>query len=493
MPSAGAARRSWTTSSSGTASRFQGVACLVLRDRSATEDVLVDTLLAALDAGDRLRDPAALRSWLLRIAANKALDVRRASSRVVQLHVVPDRAGPRPREMTGSPCSARSTGSRPACAPRSCCAARRPACARGRRRARDEREHRQDSAARGAHSDARDSPARLTSPGGSPWLTRSIRPSRRASVWRSMPRSTPCSSWQVLTQLISARRRRRGRRLALPSLVAAAAAVALAAVTVWPRPSVDKRTGTQPSIPAGAAMVTLDELVAMLPGDVTTQLASGERPGGGTAGRVESVDIGAVAAGSPVAYALSCLGEAVTLTFDTGDDSPDSMSLACGNGVATGSLNWESGPARVSVAAAGDTPWRIALASGPGPARGLAEYLELRFIAQHARTSVESRWRAGKHPIHWHPARSKRPASGRRRDRGGRPRPRLHRRRHQDPGDGRRQGARGLTRARGARCARHPSRHTGARPVGAHPCRRTVGGVVASVAVGPLPSESASP
>lgn len=76
---------------------IQGVAYLILRDRAATEDVLADTLLTALDRGDRLRDPAALRSWLLRIAANKALDVRRSSGRVVHLHVLPDREGPRPR------------------------------------------------------------------------------------------------------------------------------------------------------------------------------------------------------------------------------------------------------------------------------------------------------------------------------------------------------------------------------------------------------------
>jgi RNA polymerase sigma-70 factor (ECF subfamily) len=70
---------------------IQGVAYLILRDRAAAEDVVVDTLLTALDRGDQLRDPAALRPWLLRIATNRALGVRRSSSRVVQLHVVPDR------------------------------------------------------------------------------------------------------------------------------------------------------------------------------------------------------------------------------------------------------------------------------------------------------------------------------------------------------------------------------------------------------------------
>ena len=70
---------------------IRNVAYLIIRDWSLAEDVLVDTLLTALDRGDSLRDDAALRQWLLRIAANKAIDVRRASSRVVQLHLVPDR------------------------------------------------------------------------------------------------------------------------------------------------------------------------------------------------------------------------------------------------------------------------------------------------------------------------------------------------------------------------------------------------------------------
>jgi RNA polymerase sigma-70 factor (ECF subfamily) len=77
---------------------IQGVAYLILRDRAAAEDVVVDTLLTALERGDQLRDPGALRPWLLRIATNRALGVRRSSARVVQLHVVPDRPSRRPDE-----------------------------------------------------------------------------------------------------------------------------------------------------------------------------------------------------------------------------------------------------------------------------------------------------------------------------------------------------------------------------------------------------------
>ena len=60
--------------------------------------MVVDTLLTALERGDQLRDPEKLRPWLLRIATNRALGVRRSSSRVVQLHVVPDRAARRTDE-----------------------------------------------------------------------------------------------------------------------------------------------------------------------------------------------------------------------------------------------------------------------------------------------------------------------------------------------------------------------------------------------------------
>ena len=69
---------------------IQGVAYLILRDRSAAEDVVVDTLLTAFERAGSLRDPDALRPWLLRIATSRALGVRRSGSRVVRLHVVPD-------------------------------------------------------------------------------------------------------------------------------------------------------------------------------------------------------------------------------------------------------------------------------------------------------------------------------------------------------------------------------------------------------------------
>jgi RNA polymerase sigma-70 factor (ECF subfamily) len=73
---------------------IQGVAYLILRDRSLAEDVLMDTLLSALDKASSLRDATALRPWLLRIATNHALGRRRRGARVAYLAVLPDTAEP---------------------------------------------------------------------------------------------------------------------------------------------------------------------------------------------------------------------------------------------------------------------------------------------------------------------------------------------------------------------------------------------------------------
>jgi RNA polymerase sigma-70 factor (ECF subfamily) len=69
---------------------IQSVAYLILRDRAAAEDVLVETLLSALDRARSLRDPNALRPWLLRIAANHALGRQRRDRRIRFISVVPD-------------------------------------------------------------------------------------------------------------------------------------------------------------------------------------------------------------------------------------------------------------------------------------------------------------------------------------------------------------------------------------------------------------------
>lgn len=75
---------------------IQGVAYLILRDRALAEDVLMDTLMSALDRAPTLRDPSALRPWLLRIATNHALGRRRRMARVAYLTVVPDHPAPDP-------------------------------------------------------------------------------------------------------------------------------------------------------------------------------------------------------------------------------------------------------------------------------------------------------------------------------------------------------------------------------------------------------------
>ena len=68
---------------------LQRVAFLILRDAAAAEDVVADTLITALERGASLRDAGALRPWLLRIAANHALQHRRRGIRVVPLELLP--------------------------------------------------------------------------------------------------------------------------------------------------------------------------------------------------------------------------------------------------------------------------------------------------------------------------------------------------------------------------------------------------------------------
>jgi RNA polymerase sigma-70 factor, ECF subfamily len=73
---------------------IQGVAYLILRNATDAEDVLMDTLLTALDHGSSLRNPEQLRPWLLKIATNEALRRRRRFGRVTWLQLMPDFAGP---------------------------------------------------------------------------------------------------------------------------------------------------------------------------------------------------------------------------------------------------------------------------------------------------------------------------------------------------------------------------------------------------------------
>ncbi|MEA2520315.1 MAG: hypothetical protein QOF49_2395 [Chloroflexota bacterium] len=73
---------------------IQAVAYLILRDRFAAEDVTIETLLTALEKGGSIRDDRAIRAWLLKVATNKALAIRRTDSRLVDLALVPERAAP---------------------------------------------------------------------------------------------------------------------------------------------------------------------------------------------------------------------------------------------------------------------------------------------------------------------------------------------------------------------------------------------------------------
>jgi RNA polymerase sigma factor (sigma-70 family) len=82
---------------------IQAVAYLILRDRPAAEDVTIETLLTAFEKGGSIRDEAAVRPWLLKVATNKALAVRRRGARVVGLELVPD--PPAPGDLAGEAAS----------------------------------------------------------------------------------------------------------------------------------------------------------------------------------------------------------------------------------------------------------------------------------------------------------------------------------------------------------------------------------------------------
>jgi len=69
---------------------IQAVAWLILRDRLLAEDVTIETLLTAYDKAASIRDDAALRAWLLRVATNRALSIRRSRARVVDLTLAPE-------------------------------------------------------------------------------------------------------------------------------------------------------------------------------------------------------------------------------------------------------------------------------------------------------------------------------------------------------------------------------------------------------------------
>jgi RNA polymerase sigma factor (sigma-70 family) len=55
--------------------------CIALAGPAGADDCYQDTMLAALAAYPRLRDPAVVRSWLLTIASRKAIDGHRARRR----------------------------------------------------------------------------------------------------------------------------------------------------------------------------------------------------------------------------------------------------------------------------------------------------------------------------------------------------------------------------------------------------------------------------
>jgi RNA polymerase sigma-70 factor, ECF subfamily len=64
---------------------LHGVAFHILRSHADAEEVVIDTMVTAWERIGSLRDPAALRPWLLRIAARHALARRRRAAPSPQL------------------------------------------------------------------------------------------------------------------------------------------------------------------------------------------------------------------------------------------------------------------------------------------------------------------------------------------------------------------------------------------------------------------------
>jgi len=57
------------------------LACAMLRDRTLAEDVFQDVFVSAFRSAATIRDPAAVRSWLLTVTANRCRDELRSWSR----------------------------------------------------------------------------------------------------------------------------------------------------------------------------------------------------------------------------------------------------------------------------------------------------------------------------------------------------------------------------------------------------------------------------
>ena len=64
---------------------IQALAYLVLGSQPDAEEVVIDTMVQAWRKADDLRDPAALRTWLLRIATRQALSRRRRARPMLPL------------------------------------------------------------------------------------------------------------------------------------------------------------------------------------------------------------------------------------------------------------------------------------------------------------------------------------------------------------------------------------------------------------------------
>jgi hypothetical protein len=168
-----------------------------------------------------------------------------------------------------------------------------------------------------------------------------------------------------------ARRRRGGKRLALPaSLLGLAAVLAILVVTGVIGRGLQGNIAASP-LPRPTAtdrpLVSYELLLGMLGATEPADLR-GEQPVSGPAGDPVNVELGTLTAPGSIHYAIHCLGGPVTLTLDDGGANPDTVLVNCAAQPMTQELPGSERPYRVSVMASPAVRWRIVMtASGAAP------------------------------------------------------------------------------------------------------------------------------
>jgi len=167
-----------------------------------------------------------------------------------------------------------------------------------------------------------------------------------------------------------ARRRRGGRRFALPaSLLGLAAVLAILVATGGIGRLLQGNVAASPSpLPTATdrPLASYELLLGML--GVAKADLQGEQPASATAGDPVTVELGTLTAPGSVRYAIHCLGGPVTLVLDDGGPNPDIVQTDCAAQPVALDLQGSASPYRVSVTASPAVGWRIVLVASAGAA-----------------------------------------------------------------------------------------------------------------------------